>query len=67
LEVEIISLRKNLQKKDMQQKSTRILDQIINNQIPYNDRYELRYNKVHNGKGSSSKTTEQEAEQRSYA
>jgi hypothetical protein len=34
LEAEIVSLRKYLQKKDMQQKSTRILDQIINSQRP---------------------------------
>jgi hypothetical protein len=67
LEAEIVSLRKDLQKKDMQQKSTRILDQIINSQRPSNDRSRLGYNQVHNEKGSSSKTTKHEAEQRSYA
>jgi hypothetical protein len=51
----------------MQQKSTRILDQIISIQISSDDRSGLGYNQVHIEKGSSSKTTEQEAEQRSYA
>jgi hypothetical protein len=37
------------------------LDQIINSQIPSNDRSGLRYNQVHNEKGSSSNTTIKEA------
>jgi hypothetical protein len=39
LEVEIATLRKDLQKKDMQQNSTKILDENINNKRPYYDRY----------------------------
>jgi hypothetical protein len=67
LEVEIVTLRKDLQKKNMQQNSTRILDNIINSQRPYYDRYGLGYNYTQTEKGSSSKTTEQEEEPRSYA
>jgi hypothetical protein len=66
LKEEVVSLRKYLQKKYMQQKSTRILDQIINSQISLDVRSRIGYNQVQNEKGSSSKTTEQEAEQRSY-
>jgi hypothetical protein len=43
------------------------LDQIISSQISSDDKSGLGYNKVQNDKGSSSKTTEQEVEQRSYA
>jgi hypothetical protein len=67
LEAEIVTLRKDLQKKDMQQNSTKILDEIINSQRPYYDRSGLGYNQMQTEKGSSSKTTEQEAEQRTYA
>jgi hypothetical protein len=34
LEAEIVTLRKDLQKKDMQQNNTKILDEIISNQRP---------------------------------
>jgi hypothetical protein len=51
----------------MQQKSTRILDQIISSQIPFDDRYRLGYNQVHNVKGSISKTTKQEEGKKNYA
>jgi hypothetical protein len=44
-----------------------IFDNIINNQIPYYEIYGLGYNQIHTKKGSSSKTTEQEAQPRSYA
>jgi hypothetical protein len=44
LEVEIVTLKKYLQKKDMHKKKTRILDDIINIQIPYYDRFGLGYN-----------------------
>jgi hypothetical protein len=37
LEVEIVSLRKELQKKDMQQNNTKILDEIISTQRTYYD------------------------------
>jgi hypothetical protein len=65
LEAEIVTLRKYLQMKDMQQNNTRILDEIISSQRPYYDKSGLGYNQTE--KGLSSKTTEQEAEQRSYA
>jgi hypothetical protein len=65
LEAEIVTLRNDLQKKDMQQNNTRILDNIINSQRPYYDRYGLGYNLMQTEKGSRSKTTEKEA--RSYA
>jgi hypothetical protein len=61
LEAEIVTLRKYLQKKDMQQNNTKVLDEIISSQRPYHDKYGLGYNQTE--KGSSSKTTEQ----RSYA
>jgi hypothetical protein len=46
LEAEIVTLRKDLQKKDMQQNNTRILDNIINSQRPYYDRSGLGYNQT---------------------
>lgn len=61
LEAEIVTLRKDLQKKDMQQNNTRILDNIINSKRPYYDRSGLRYNQTQTEKGSSSRTTKQEA------
>jgi hypothetical protein len=41
LEAEIVSLKKCLQKKDMQQKSTIILDQIISSERPSDDKSRL--------------------------
>jgi hypothetical protein len=52
-EAEIISLRKELQKKYMQQNITKLLDETINNQRPYYDKSGLRYKKIQNEKGSS--------------
>jgi hypothetical protein len=46
LEAEIVTLKKDFQKKDMQQKSTKILDNMINSQIPYYDRSRLGYNQT---------------------
>jgi hypothetical protein len=66
LESEIVTLRKDLQKKDMKQISTRILDNIINSQINYYDMFVLGYNHMQTEKGSSSKTTKKEAKPRSY-
>jgi hypothetical protein len=43
LEAEIISLRKELQKKEMQQNITKILDEIINIQRPYYENSRLGY------------------------
>jgi hypothetical protein len=56
LEAEVVTLRKDLQKKDMQQNSTKTLDNIINNQRPYYDRSRLGYNQMQTEKGSSSMT-----------
>jgi predicted acetyltransferase len=41
LEAKIVSLRKELQKKGMQQNNTKILDEIINIQRPYYEKYIL--------------------------
>jgi hypothetical protein len=46
LEVEAITPRKYLQKKDMQQYSAKTLDKIINNQRPYYDMSGLEYNQM---------------------
>jgi nickel-dependent lactate racemase len=46
LEEEIVTLRKDLQKKDMQQNNTKILDEIISSQRPYYDRTGLGYNQM---------------------
>jgi hypothetical protein len=43
LEAKIVTLRKNLQKKNMQNNS-KVLDDIINNQKPHNDKSGLGYN-----------------------
>jgi hypothetical protein len=66
LEVEIVTLKKDFQK-DMQQKSTKILDNMINSKIPYYDRSGLGYNQTHTNKGSSSKMIEKEEKPRSCA
>jgi hypothetical protein len=62
LEVEIVTLIKYIQKKDMKKNNTSILDNIINNKKPYYYRYGLGYNQMQTEKGSSSRMTEQEAE-----
>jgi hypothetical protein len=64
LEVEIVTLRKDIQKKNMQN-SSKVLDDIISSQKSYPDKSELGYNQTE--KGSSSKTTEQETNLKSYA
>ena len=64
LEVEIVILRKDLQKKSMQNNS-KVLDDIISNQRPNHDNTGLGYNKTENG--SSSKTIEKETNPKSYA
>jgi predicted RNase H-like nuclease (RuvC/YqgF family) len=64
LEVEIVTLRKDLQKKNMQ-KSSKVLDDIISTQRPNHDKFRLGYNWTENG--SSSKETEQETCQKRYA
>jgi hypothetical protein len=64
LEAEIVTLRKDLQKKNMQNNS-KVLNDIISNQKPHHDKCGLGYNKKE--KGSISKTTEQEIYPKSYA
>jgi hypothetical protein len=56
LEAEIVTLRKDIQKKNMQNRS-KVLNDIISNQRPNHDKSRLGYNQIE--KGSSSKTTEQ--------
>jgi hypothetical protein len=63
LEVEIVTLRKDLQKKNMQNNS-KVLNDIIIIQKPHHDKYVLRYNQIE--KGPSSKTTEQETYPKIY-
>jgi hypothetical protein len=64
LEAEIVTLRKYLQQKNMQNNS-KVLDNIINSQRPHHDKSGLGYNQTE--RGSSSKTTDQETQPRSYA
>jgi seryl-tRNA synthetase len=64
LEAEIVTLRKDLQKKNMQNNS-KDLNDIISSQKPHHDKSGLGYNQTE--KGSSSKTTEQETYPKSYA
>jgi hypothetical protein len=63
LEAEIVTLRKDIQKKNMQN-SSKVLDDIIRSQKSYLDKYVLGYNQTK--KGSSSKTTEQETNPKRY-
>jgi hypothetical protein len=64
LEAKIVTLRKDLQKKNMQNNS-KVLNDIINNQKPHHDKSVLGYNQTENG--SSSKKTKQETYPKSYA
>jgi hypothetical protein len=67
LEAEIVSLRKELQKKDVQQNlgnNTKILDEIINSQRPCYDKSGLGYKQIHTEKGSSSMMTEKKQNKR---
>jgi hypothetical protein len=64
LEAEIVTLRKDLQKKNMQNNS-KVLNDIISSQKPHHDKSGIGYNQTE--KGSSSKTTEQETYPKSYA
>jgi hypothetical protein len=57
LEVEVVTLRKDIQKKNMQN-SSKVLDDIINGQKSHIGKSGLGYNQKE--KGSRSKTTEQE-------
>jgi hypothetical protein len=64
LEAEIVTLRKDIQKKNMQ-KNSKVLDDIISSQNPHHDKFGLGYNQTE--KGSRSKTTEQETYPKIYA
>jgi hypothetical protein len=64
LEAEIVTLRKDIQKKNMQNIS-KVLDGIISSQKSHLKKFGLGYNQTE--KGSSSKTTEQETNPKSYA
>jgi hypothetical protein len=64
LEAEIVTLRKDVQKKNMQNNS-KVLDDIINSKKPHHDKTRLGYNQTE--KGSISKTTEQETYPKRYA
>ena len=57
LEAKIVTLKKDIQNKNMQN-SSKVLDDIISNQKYHLDKSGLGYNETE--KGSSSKTTEQE-------
>jgi hypothetical protein len=63
LEAEVVTLRKDIQKKNMQN-SSKVMDDIINNQKSHLDKSRLGYNQTE--KGSSSKTTEKETNPKSY-
>jgi hypothetical protein len=70
LKVEIVSLRKELQMKEIQLNfgnNTKILDEIICNKKPFYENYGLGYKKNNSNEGSSSMMIGNEVEQRSYA
>jgi hypothetical protein len=64
LEAEIVTLRKDIQKKNMQN-SSKVLDDIINSKKSHLEKTGLGYNQTENG--SSSKTIEQETNPKIYA
>jgi hypothetical protein len=64
LEAEVVTLRKDIQKKNMQN-SSKVLDDIISSQKSHLDKSGVGYNQTK--KGSSSKTTKQETNPKSYA
>jgi hypothetical protein len=64
LEAKIVTLIKDLQNKNMQNKS-KVLEDIINSQKPHHDKSELGDNQTE--KGSSSKTTKKETYPKNYA
>jgi hypothetical protein len=64
LEVEIVTLRKDIQKKNVHNNS-KVLDDIINSQKPHHDNSRLGYNQIE--KGSRSKTKEHETYPKIYA
>ena len=63
LEAEIVTLRKDIQKKNMQN-SSKVLDDIISSKKSHLDKSRLGYN--HTKNGSNSKTTEKETNPKIY-
>jgi hypothetical protein len=63
-EAEVVTLRKDIKKKNMQN-SSKVPDDIINSKKSHLDKSGLGYNQTENG--SSSKTTDQETNPKSYA
>jgi hypothetical protein len=64
LEAKIVTLRKDIQKKNMHN-SSKVLDDIISSKKFHLDKFGLGYNQTE--KGSSSKPTEQETNPKRYA
>jgi hypothetical protein len=64
LEVKIVIIRKDIQKKNMQN-NLKVLDDIINSKKSHLGKFVLGYNQTE--KGSSSKTTEKETNPKIYA
>jgi hypothetical protein len=64
LEVEIVTLRKDIQKKNMKNNS-KVLDDIINSQKPHHNKFGLGYNQTE--KGLRSKTIEHKTYPKIYA
>jgi hypothetical protein len=64
LEAEFVTLRNDIQKKNMQN-SSKVMDDIISSKKSYLDKFGLGYNQIE--KGSSSKTIEQETNPKRYA
>jgi hypothetical protein len=64
LEAEIITFKKVIQQKNMHNNS-KVLNNIINSKRPHHDKSGLGYDQTK--RGSSSKTTDQETQPRSYA
>jgi hypothetical protein len=64
LEEEVVTVRKDIQNKNMQN-SSKVLDDIINNKKSHLDKSGLGYNQSE--KGTISKTTKQETNPKSYA
>jgi hypothetical protein len=63
LEAEIVTLRKDIQNKNMQNNS-KVLNDIINSKKPYHDKSGIGYNQTE--KESNSKTIEQETYPKRY-
>jgi hypothetical protein len=65
LEKEIVTLRVEVNKLNKNLKISQVLENILNSQRPYSDKFGLGYKNVHFEEGSSSMT--KETKQKSYA